>query len=108
MTMDNKKQSYADYVLEKEETYEVIAGEMLNMSPPSPTPKHQNVVSELTAEFKMFLRGKKCIAFSAPTDVCLFATEATEKENIFDWVQPDLFVVCDRKKNKRYEYSWRS
>ncbi|WP_340455134.1 Uma2 family endonuclease [Oceanobacillus sp. HCA-5259] len=100
MTLDNKKHSYADYVLEKEETYEVIAGEILNMSLPSPTPKHQDVVAELTAEFKMFLRGKECIAFSAPMDVCLFATETTKKENIFDWVQPDLFVICDRKKIK--------
>lgn len=62
MTRDNKKHSYADYVLEKDETCEVIGGVILNMSL-SPTPNHQDVVAELTAEFKMFLRGKKCIAF---------------------------------------------
>lgn len=94
----DKKISYADYVLlEKDESYEIIAGEIISMSP-SPTPRHQDVVAELTAEFKMFLRGKECIAFSAPMDVCLFATEETEESDIFDWVQPDLFVVCDRKK----------
>jgi len=49
MTWDNKKHSYADYVLEKDETYEVIGGVILNMSL-SPTPKHQDVVAELTAE----------------------------------------------------------
>ncbi len=33
-------------------------------------------------------------------DVCLFATETTKEENIFDWVQPDLCIACDRNKIK--------
>lgn len=98
MPKGNKKNTYADYVsLGEEVIYEVIAGEIISMTP-SPTPKHQDVVDELTAEFKMFLRGKECFAFSAPMDVCLFASSDTKQEDILDWVQPDLFVVCDRKK----------
>ena len=64
----------------------------------SPTPKHQDVIDELTAEFKLFLRGKECMAFSAPIDVCLFAGKETKWEEIRDWVQPDLLVVCDKDK----------
>lgn len=95
---DKKSYSYADCLAwEHDVCAEVIHGEIIRM-PPSPTPKHQNVVDELTAEFKMFLRGKTCTAFSAPMDVCLFADKETKEESIKDWVQPDLFVVCDETK----------
>jgi len=53
------------------------------------------VVDELTAEFKMYLYGKKCMALSAPMDACQFADNDSKAEDILDWVQPDLFVVCD-------------
>ncbi len=98
MPEDKKSYTYADYLAwEHDVCAEVINGEIISMSP-SPTPKHQNVVDELTAEFKMFLRGKTCTAFSAPMDVCLFADKETKEESIKDWVQPDLFVVCDETK----------
>ncbi|WP_156291578.1 PDDEXK family nuclease [Oceanobacillus salinisoli] len=46
----NKKYTYADYdALEENVLYEVIDGKVISMSP-SPTPKHQDVVDELTAE----------------------------------------------------------
>ncbi|MDY0394824.1 Uma2 family endonuclease [Virgibacillus halophilus] len=35
---------------------------------------------------------------SAPMDVCLFADENSKPEDIMDWVQPDLFVVCNPDK----------
>lgn len=98
MPNKNRKYSYADYCSWDEDFFcEVIDGDIISMSP-SPTPRHQDVVDELTAEFKMYLRGKECMAFSAPIDVCLFATNDTKNENIKDWVQPDLLVVCDRSK----------
>ncbi|GAB3797876.1 Uma2 family endonuclease [Virgibacillus kimchii] len=65
---------------------------------PSPTTKHQDVIDELSAEFKMFLRGKECMSYSAPMDVCLFADKETAEEDIENWVQPDLSVVCDPDK----------
>ncbi|MDQ0200816.1 Uma2 family endonuclease [Neobacillus ginsengisoli] len=93
---ESKKYTYADYITWDEAAFsEVIEGEIISMSP-SPTPKHQDVVDELTAEFKMFLRGRECMAFSAPMDVCLFANNETKNEDIQDWVQPDLIVVCDK------------
>lgn len=92
------KYTYADYVaLGQDIFFEMIDGNVISMSP-SPTPKHQDVVDELTAEFKMYLRGKECMAFSSPIDVCLFAKKETNLEDIKDWVQPDLVVVCDKNK----------
>lgn len=93
-----KNYTYADFVgLEEELFCEVIGGNVISMFP-SPTPKHQDVVDELTAEFKFYLRGKECMAFSSPIDVCLFADRETKMEDIQDWVQPDLIVVCDKNK----------
>lgn len=99
MVLPEKKAfSYKDYMtLSEDVIYEVLNGEVINMSP-SPTPKHQDVADELTAELKMFFRGKECIAFSAPMDVCLVADNDTKHEDILDWVQPDVFAVCDRGK----------
>lgn len=98
MPRGNKTYSYADYLdWDNDFNSEAIDGEIISMSP-SPTPKHQDIVGELTAEFKMFLRGKKCMAFSAPMDVCLFANKDSEPNTILDWVQPDLLVVCDSSK----------
>lgn len=93
-----KNYTYADYLSWDEDLRcEVIDGEMINMTP-SPTPKHQDIADEITAEFKMFLRNKECKAFSAPIDVCLFANKQTKNEDIKDWVQPDVIVVCDPNK----------
>jgi Uma2 family endonuclease len=90
--------SYADYMKSTEDVrYEVIAGEIISMSP-APTTKHQRVQRELLIEFGMYLRGKDCSVFGAPIDVCLFANQMTSNEKIKDWVQPDIVVVCDRKK----------
>jgi Uma2 family endonuclease len=92
------KYSYADYLSWYEDfSCEAIDGHIIAISP-SPTPKHQDVVDELTAEFKMFLRGKECMAFSAPIDVCLFSERETKVNEIKDWFQPDLLVVCDKDK----------
>lgn len=98
MPEEKRKYSYTEYMsLDEDFLCEVLDGEIISMSP-SPTPKHQDVVDELTAEFKMFLRGKECMAFSSPIDVCLFAEHEMKYEEIKDWVQPDLIVVCDRSK----------
>ncbi len=56
--------NYADYLTWDEEfRCEVVDGKIINMRP-APTPRHQNITDELTAEFKMFLRGKQCSAFA--------------------------------------------
>lgn len=94
----SKSYSYADYLSWDDGVLcEVIDGVIINMSP-SPTPQHQKIITELTTEFGLFLRDKKCVAFPAPIDVCLFANNQTKDKDIKDWVQPDLIVVCDESK----------
>ncbi|HHW37071.1 MAG TPA: Uma2 family endonuclease [Bacillales bacterium] len=94
----SKRYSYADYLSwDNDVLCEVIGGVIISMSP-SPTPLHQNIITELTTEFGLFLRDKKCVAFPAPIDVCLFANKQTKDNDIKDWVQPDLIVVCDESK----------
>jgi len=88
--------TYAEYLaLDEDIRYEVIDGQIYNMSP-APTPKHQAVQRELLTEFNLYLRGKQCSVFGAPIDVCL--AEEDDITKIKEWVQPDLVVVCDQNK----------
>ncbi|HET7579560.1 MAG TPA: Uma2 family endonuclease [Bacillales bacterium] len=95
---EQQKVSYADYLSWDDHVRcEALDGQIISMSP-SPTPKHQDVLRELTTEFGLFLRGKDCTVFASPIDVCLFANPETADNDIQDWVEPDLLVVCDPKK----------
>ena len=86
--------TYADYLdWEGPERYELIHGEAYMMS--SPTVAHQAILGELLTQFNTWLKGKPCRAFSAPLDVRLFPEEDNSDDTV---VQPDLLVVCDRKK----------
>jgi len=79
-----------------EERWELIDGVAYDMSP-SPKTRHQLVSSDLNRQFANFLIGKPCVVFSAPFDVLLpKGNEAIE--DIDTVVQPDLLVVCNRKK----------
>jgi Uma2 family endonuclease len=93
-----QKITYAEYLdWGNDVICEALDGQIINMTP-SPTPNHQDVLAELLVEFRLYLRNKKCKAFPAPIDVCLFAKNETPHNNIKDWVQPDLVVVCDDNK----------
>jgi Uma2 family endonuclease len=97
-TPQQKKISYADYLTwDEEQRCEVLDGEIISMSP-SPTPKHQDILRELTIELGTYLRGKDCKIFTSPLDVCLFADKSIPHNNIKNWVEPDLIVVCDKDK----------
>ena len=60
----------------------------------SPSDRHQDCAGAIYAELRMFLREKPCQARIAPLDV--FLDEVDERKPTV--VQPDVFVVCDRKK----------
>jgi Uma2 family endonuclease len=50
--------SYAAFMeLGEDVQYEVINGQIYNMSP-SPSVKHQSIAAELLTEFNLFLRGR--------------------------------------------------
>lgn len=82
------KFTWQEYLrLPSDERWEAINGEAYNMSP-SPTSGHQIVVGN----FYRLLSNKitsPCRVFIAPLDVYL---------DDYNFVQPDVFVVCDRSK----------
>ena len=85
----DKKFTYADYLTwPDDERWELIDGQVYNMTPAPPI-KHQSVVYNLGFIIKSKLVDKPCRPFLAPTDVVL---------SEHDVVQPDVFVVCDKKK----------
>lgn len=81
--------TYQDYLTwDDGERWEIIDGEVYNMSP-APTVSHQNIVTRLATSLSNQLEGKQCTPFVSPIDVVL------SEENV---VQPDVIVVCDKKK----------
>jgi Uma2 family endonuclease len=81
--------SYADYLTwPDDERWEIIDGRAYNMTP-APSVRHQQILGNLYVQLRNALHGRGCFIGMAPTDVVL---------SEHDVVQPDLFVVCDRKK----------
>jgi len=88
--------TYADYKeweLDEGERFELIEGEAYAMS--APNTRHQAILMEISSHFHVYLRGKPCKVFPAPFDVRLFY-KADESDDTV--VQPDISVICDRKK----------
>ncbi|MFQ5456006.1 MAG: Uma2 family endonuclease [Nitrospirota bacterium] len=83
-----KRFTYRDYLIwSDDERWELIDGEAYNMSP-APTTKHQRIAGNFYRILGNKLINKPCTPFIAPTDVVL---------SEYDVVQPDVFVVCDKK-----------
>ncbi len=78
---------------------ELIDGVIYNMG--APTSMHQELLGELFVIFKLFMKSKKgkrkCNVFMAPCDVKLLIDD---EKTI---VQPDLLIVCDKKKKDMYK-----
>ncbi|MBP3039612.1 Uma2 family endonuclease [Bacillaceae bacterium Marseille-Q3522] len=90
--------SYEEYLTKEEDVrLEVINGIVYDMSP-APSTRHQIVQRELLTEFNIYLRGKDCSVFGSPLDVCL--SDEDDIEKIKEWVEPDIFIVCDKNKIK--------
>ncbi len=92
-----KKYTYGDYLKWTDDIRcEIIHGVIYDMTP-APARKHQRISIELILQFGNFLQDKPCQVYAAPFDVRL--PEGNEKnENIQTVVQPDIAVVCDKKK----------
>lgn len=91
----NQKYSYAD-LLEWDDgkRYELLDGTPFLMAPPSR--KHQELLTLLLFEFTAYLKGKTCKVYPAPFGVRL--TDAQYDAEIFDYVEPDISVICDPNK----------
>jgi Uma2 family endonuclease len=89
--------TYTDYLTwDDAKRWEIIYGEAYAMNP-APFTKHQAISINLASEFRFYLKGKSCQAFSAPFDVRLTEKEAADNE-IENVVQPDISVFCDLTK----------
>ena len=71
-----------------DERWELINGTAYNMTP-APSFKHQAIAGTMYRILGNKLSGKRCVVGIAPLDVVL---------SDHDVVQPDVIVVCDRKK----------
>ncbi|MCI5194649.1 MAG: Uma2 family endonuclease [Candidatus Electrothrix sp. AW5] len=96
--------SYADYTSwDDQERWELINGEAWAMSP-APSRLHQAVLSRIFYALFDHFKEKNCEVYPAPFDVRLPDTpktktaDDTEDIAITTVVQPDISVICDRKK----------
>jgi Uma2 family endonuclease len=84
-----KRYTYKDYLTWPEaERLELIDGTAYDMSP-APKVKHQRIVIQFDRRLGEVIEERGCRLFIAPTDVVF---------DEYSIVQPDVFVVCDRKK----------
>jgi len=90
--------SYADYLRFPDDgkRWEIIDGVPYLMA--APRTAHQMVLWSISGAFYAHLRGKKCKAFIAPFDVRLPKQRKKQDKDIYNIVQPDITVYCDKKK----------
>lgn len=97
MPQPNDHFTYADArTWDEDDRIELIYGEPVMMAPPSTA--HQDIVVDLTAQFRTYLRDKTCRVYSAPFGVRLFQQEGEHPEDVDTLVEPDLSIVCDENK----------
>lgn len=91
--------TYADYLTwDDDKRWEIIEGIPFDMTP-APLRKHQDVLGTLFHQIYSHLHDSPCKVYMAPFDVRLPDFEKGEKDqDIKSVVQPDLTVICDRKK----------
>ncbi|MBA4493767.1 Uma2 family endonuclease [Paenactinomyces guangxiensis] len=92
----NTKYSYDDYLKwNDDQRWELISGIPYNMAP-APSSRHQEILGNIFGLFFNYLKGKTCKAYLAPFEVRL--SENDSDRETFNVVQPDLSIICDRKK----------
>ena len=90
--------SYADYISwDDQERWELINGEVWAMSP-APSRLHQAVSARICYALFDHFKDKNCEVYAAPFDVRLPDREDADDTEIITVVQPDISVICDRKK----------
>jgi Uma2 family endonuclease len=91
--------TYADYLeLPEDARVELIDGIIYDMSP-APSRVHQEIIFELTLIIGNYIKqnNKPCKVYTAPFDVVLVEEGQDEKQAI-NVVQPDISIICDKKK----------
>ena len=92
-----KYYTYADILSWDEDVRaEIIDGELYMMAEPSTD--HQIISMALSAKIFNFLEDKPCQVFHAPFGVRLFEQDQDTPNMVNTVVEPDITVVCDKKK----------
>ncbi|ADQ05986.1 protein of unknown function DUF820 [Caldicellulosiruptor hydrothermalis 108] len=91
--------TYADYLqLPQDAKVELIDGVIYNMSP-APSRIHQEIIFELILVIGNYIKqnNKPCKIYTAPFDV-VFVEEGQDESKATNVVQPDISIICDKKK----------
>ncbi len=97
-TKIDEKYSYADYLCwDDQERWELINGDVWDMSP-APSRLHQEISIRLSSLLYQYFKEKDCSVYAAPFDVRLPEQDKAEDHAVTTVVQPDISVICDRKK----------
>ena len=92
-----KQYTYTDYLTwSEDERWEIIDGVPYMHAAPSPI--HQEVLTELIAQFHNYLSGKPCKVYPAPFCVRLTKGDEKNNDNIKNIVEPDITIICDKSK----------
>lgn len=94
-----KVYTYADYLEFPEDArVELIDGVIYNMSP-AMSRIHQEIIFELTLVIGNYIKqnNKPCKIYTAPFDV-VFVEEGQDESKAINVVQPDISIICDKKK----------
>ena len=95
--MINKLYTYKDYLTWPDEVRcKLIDGVIYDMTP-APLANHQEISMELFGKLWLFLKNKKSKVYHAPFDV-RFPDGDEDEGDIKTVVQPDIAVICDKKK----------
>jgi len=94
---DAERHTYADYVAWPDDLRCELIDGIAYLMTPAPSRPHQEMVGQIYRQVANALEDKPCRAYVAPFDVRLpKAGEADEQTDTV--VQPDILVVCDRRK----------
>lgn len=96
---ENKHFTFQDLLLWDEgKRYEIFDGEPILLATPST--KHQGIISFLTTEFNIHLRGKECRVFPSPFSVRFSESDDYDQaDNVFE---PDISIVCHLNQLDQY------
>lgn len=93
-----KKSKWSDYISSKDELpYEVIDGTIYDMSPSS-SERHQRILGNFYVLLRENLKNSQCVVYIAPQP--LLSPPINVYLDEYNFVQPDIFVVCDKTKIK--------
>ncbi len=89
--------TYADYLDWDEGRWELINGEVWDMTP-APSRLHQEISINFSSLLHDFFQEKNCSVYAAPFDVRLPDSDNAEDYAATTVVQPDISVICDQSK----------